>query len=292
MFKSSNIQPFLQGVLRSYSQIFFSENFWFALPLVIVSTLDISAGLCGLLSGVTANFAASILKYDKYMLAKGLYGYNSLLVGLGLGYYYELTVVILAIAVFSGFFTLFVTIAFQGVLGKYYLPNLSIPFVLTVWIVLSAGGMGSGVEPNHSGVYILNKLFSIGGYPFIEFHQWWIKNITSDFLNSYLQSLGAIFFQFNVFAGIVVAVALLFYSRIAFLLSLLGYAVALYSYTFLGMDMDQLGLYIHRIQLYLGAIAIGGFFYIPSRTSFLWAIGITPVIALVAAGVFGLHSTV
>jgi len=288
MFKNGIISTFTQGVFRSYSQIFFSENYWFAIPLVIVSFLDISAGLCGILSVVTANLAASVLKFDKFMVTKGIYGYNSLLVGLGLGYYYELTLVILAIAIFAGFFTLLITITFQGILGKYYLPYLSIPFVFSVWIVLSAGWMVSGAEDNQSGVFILNKLFNIGGYPLVELHQWWIKNITSDFLNSYLQSLGAIFFQFNVFAGVVVAIALLFYSRIAFLLSLLGYVVAYFAYTFLGMDMTQLGYTYIGFNFILGAIAIGGYFYIPSTNSFLWAVGITPIIALAAAGLYGL----
>jgi len=288
MLKKGIITTFIQGVFRSYSQIFFSENYWFAIPLVIVSFLDLSAGLCGLLSVVTANLAASTLKFDKFMITKGIYGYNSLLVGLGLGYYYELTLVVLAIAVFSGFFTLLVNIAFQGILGKYYLPYLSLPFVICIWIALSAGWMVTGIEGNQSGVYLLNKLFNIGGYPLVELHQWWITNITSDFLNSYLKSLGAIFFQFNVFAGVVVAIALLFYSRIAFLLSLLGYVIAYLAYTFLGMDMTQLGYTYIGFNFILGAIAIGGYFYIPSWHSFLWALGITPVIALVAAGLFGL----
>jgi urea transporter/murein DD-endopeptidase MepM/ murein hydrolase activator NlpD len=287
MSKNSVVLTFIQGVFRSYSQIFFSENYWFAIPLVIVSFLDIPAGLCGFISVITANLAASILKFDRSMITKGIYGYNSLLVGLCLGYYYEPTFVILAIALLSGFFTLLITIVFQGILGKYYLPYLSLPFVLSVWIVLSAGWMVTGTEANQSGVYLLNKLFSIGGYPFVNLHQWWVHTITSSFLNSYLQSLGAIFFQFNVFAGLVVAISLLFYSRIAFMLSILGYVVAYFAYTFLGMDMNQLGYTYIGFNFILGAIAIGGFFYIPSKHSFLWAIGITPIIALVAAGIFG-----
>jgi urea transporter len=288
MIKNNTISTFIQGVLRSYSQIFFSESYWFAIPLVVVSFLDISAGFCGLLSVFTASLAASLLKFDRLTTTKGFYGFNSLLVGLGLGYYYELTVIILVIAIFSGFLTLLLTIAFQGVLGKYYLPYLSLPFVFSIWIVLSAGGMLTGTEDNQSGVYILNKLFSIGGHPLVDFHQWWVGNITSEFLNSYFLSLGAIFFQFNVFAGIVVAIALLFYSRIAFLLSLLGYSVAFLAYTFMGMDMTELGYSYIGFNFVLGAIAIGGYFYIPSRQSFFWAFAITPVIALVAAGLSGL----
>ena len=286
MIKNGSISTFIQGVLRSYSQIFFSESYWFAIPLLIVSFLDISAGFAGLLSVLTANLAASLLKFDKLSTSKGFYGFNSLLVGLGLGYYYELTLVIIVIAIFSGFLTLLITIAFQGVLGKYYLPYLSIPFVLSIWIVLSAGGMLSGTTDNQSGVYILNTLFIIGGHPLISIHEWLAGKITSNFINSYFLSLGAIFFQFNVFAGFVVAVALLFYSRIGFLLSLLGYSVAWVAYSFFGADMTQLGYSYIGFNFILGAIAIGGYFYIPSKQSFFWAIAITPITALVSAGLF------
>jgi murein DD-endopeptidase MepM/ murein hydrolase activator NlpD/urea transporter len=288
MNKKVIISTFFQGLLRSYSQIFFSESFWFAVPLVLVSFLDVSAGLCGLLSVATANLAASFLKFDKLTTTKGYYGFNSLLVGLGLGYYYELTVIITVIAIFSGFLTLLFTLAFQGILGKYYLPYLSLPFVFSVWIILSAVGMLTGTVDNQSGVYILNKLFNIGGYPLVRFHQWWVENITSGFLNSYFMSLGAIFFQFNIFAGIVVAMALLFYSRIAFLLSFVGYSVAYLAYTFLGLDMTQLGYSYIGFNFVLGAIAIGGYFYIPSKQSFFWAFSMTPVIAITAAGLFNL----
>jgi len=286
--KTGTIQTFVQGLLRSYSQIFFSESYWFAIPLVIVSFLDASAGFCGLLAVFTANIAATLLKFDKLSTSKGYYGFNSLLVGLGLGYHYELTIIIIVSAIFAGFLTFLITIAFQGILGKYYLPYLSVPFVFSIWIVLSAGGMINDTQINHSGVYVLNTLFGIGGNNFIDLYHWWEKNITSGFLNSYFLSLGAIFFQFNVLAGFVVAVALLFYSRIAFLLSLLGFGVAYLAYSFMGMDMTLLGYSFIGFNFILGAIAIGGYFYIPSKQSFFWAFAITPVIALVAAGLSGL----
>ena len=207
MLKNGTISTFLQGLLRSYSQIFFSESYWFAVPLVLVSFLDISAGLCGLIAVFISNLAASVLKFDKLSTIKGYYGFNSLLAGLGLGYHFELTLIILVIAVFAGFLTLLITIAFQGILGKYFLPYLSMPFVFSIWILLSAGGMLNGAEYNQKGVYVLNELFIIGGNPLVNLHQWWVGNITSSFLNSYFLSLGALFFQYNVFAGIVVAIS-------------------------------------------------------------------------------------
>ena len=286
MIQNDKIKIFFQGLLRSYSQIFFSENCWFAVPLMIVSFFDISAGITGLVCALTANITSSLLKFDRITASKGFYGFNSLLVGLGLGYYYEVTFITLVVAGFAGFLTLLITVTVKGILGKYYLPYLSIPFLIGIWIVLSGEGMLSGTVDNLSGIYMLNKLFTLGGNPLVNLHTWWVDHVTSDFLNSYFLSLGAIFFQFNVFAGIVIAVSLFFYSRIGFVLSLLGYTVAYLAYSFFGMDMTQLGYSYIGFNFVLGAIAIGGYFYIPSRHSFFWAFAITPVITLVAAGLF------
>jgi urea transporter len=284
--QNDKLNEFFRGILRSYSQVFFSENYLFAIPLILVSFFDISAGFTGLISVITANSSASLLKFNKQTIAKGFYGFNSLLVGLGLGYYFEITIITIVIAVFASFFTLLVTLSIQGVLGKYYLPYLSLPFLIGIWIVVNGVGMLSGTEDNQSGVYILNQLFTIGGHPLVKLHEWWVGTVTSEFLNSYFLSLGAIFFQFNVFAGIVIAFSLFLHSRIGFLLSILGYSVAFLAYRFFGMDLTQLGYSYIGFNFILGAIAIGGYFYIPSKQSFLWAFAITPVIALVAAGLF------
>ena len=131
MVRRKTVLDFVQGILRSYSQIFFSDSCLFAIPLVLVSFLDISAGFAGFLSVATANFAALFLRFDKQTVNKGYYGFNSLLVGLGLGYYYQLTFVIVVIAIIAGFLTLLLTVTFQGILGKYSLPYLSVPFVIS-----------------------------------------------------------------------------------------------------------------------------------------------------------------
>jgi urea transporter len=286
MKNNGKIRIFTQGILRSYSQVFFSDNCFFAIPLILVSFFSLSAGVSGLVAVLTANTAATLLKFDKLTISKGFYGFNSLLVGLGLGYYYELTLITIVVAIFAGFLVLLVTVAIQGVLGKYYLPYLSIPFLFGIWIVISGVGMLSGTVDNQSEIYFLNTLFTLGGHPLVKLHEWWIHNVTSQFLNSYFLSLGAIFFQMNVFAGLIIAIALFFYSRIGFILSLLGYTVAYLAYTFFGMDMTQLGYSYIGFNFVLGAIAVGGYFYIPSKQSFFWALAVTPVIALVAAGLF------
>lgn len=279
---------FGRALLRSYSQVFFSQSIPFALLLMVVSLGDFSSGIAGLIAVTTATAAACFLGFDRATTEKGLYGFNSLLVGLGLGYFFQLSVTVVLIAVFAGFFTFLITIALQGVLGKYYLPYLSIPFVLGIWIVIAAGWQLTSADVNDSGLYILNKLFDIGGIGLVRIHDWWKANIDSEYLNSYFVSLGAILFQFNVVAGLLIAVALLLYSRIAFTLSVVGYSVAFFAFKTLGLDLTQLGYSYIGFNFILGAIAIGGYYYIPTIQSYLWAVLITPVIALLAAGLHGI----
>lgn len=284
------LQLFFKGVLRSYSQVFFTDNMGLSIPLLLVSFIDLPTGICGLLAVIVSNGAASLIGFDEIRIARGLYGFNSLLVGLGLGNGFQFSPEIIVVVAIAALLTLFITITLEGLLGKYYLPFLSLPFVLAIWTALLASRLLTNLEISARGVYILNDIFRAGGYQFIAIHSWWTSSVTSTFVNSFLLSLGSIFFQFNFIAGIVVAIALIVYSRIAFTLAIVGYSVAFFAYKALGVNIETIGYGYIGFNFILTSIAIGGFFYIPSRRSYLWAILITPVIALVTVGLFGFLS--
>lgn len=278
------MKTILKGLIRSYSQIFFSTNYYFATLLLAFTFIDPSAGVAGLISALVAIATSYLIGLDRETIAKGFYGFNALLVGLGLGFYYDISISLLLLAAIAGFFTLLVNITLQGVLGKYYLPYLSLPFVLSMWLVLSATWQLTSTQVNQSSVYLLNKIFDVGGLNFIAVHDWWLTHVNSSFINGYFISLGSIFFQFNVLAGVLVALALLAYSRIAFSLSIMGYSAAYMAYLTFGLDLTTLGYSYIGFNFILSAIAIGGYFYIPSTASYWWAVAITPVIALATTG--------
>lgn len=75
----------LFSVLNSYSQVFFSTSRILAIFLVFISFFDYGAGIGGLIAVGVANLLAYGLGYNTYLLKIGLYGFNSLLVGLGIG---------------------------------------------------------------------------------------------------------------------------------------------------------------------------------------------------------------
>jgi len=90
-------------------------------------------------------------------------------------------------------------------------------------------------------------------------------------------------FSYNIVAGILIAIGLLIYSRIGFLLSVVGFASAWFFYYFIGADLSQLSSSYVGFNFILTSIAIGGFFIVSSRYSFLWVILLTPLISVIIA---------
>ena len=247
-------------ILNSYSQVFFSTSKLLAVFLVAISFFDYGAGIGGLVAVIVANTLAWGLGYNLYYLRSGLYGFNALLVGLGVGLYYQPSVQLFVLVAVTALLCFFLTVVFQGVLGKYGLPFLSVPFLLTIWVVALSAGSLSALNLSERGIFISNELYSLGGKTFVDFYDFFERNIQSKFIRIYLMSLSAIFFQTHLLAGIMITLGLIIYSRITFILSLLGYGTAYLFYSAVGIDFDSLSYTYIGFNYILTAIALGGYY--------------------------------
>jgi urea transporter/murein DD-endopeptidase MepM/ murein hydrolase activator NlpD len=270
----------LVSILNSYSLVFFSNNRAFALILVAVTFFDPAAGLSGLIAVLASNLLAYLIGFNRASIKAGYYGFNSLLVGLGLGIFYQPGVAYFALLLFAALLTLFLTVAMEGVIGKYGLPFLSLSFLIAIWVVSLASRQFSSLEVSGRGIYMMNEMYAIGKLPMVRAYDWFYTIRIPDPMRLYFRSLGAIFFQYYLLPGILVAVGLLIYSRIAFVLSILGFAAAYCYYLFIGADMRELSAGYIGFNFILTSIAIGGFFTIPSKYSFLWVLLLTPLISV------------
>lgn len=271
----------INTILNSYSQVFFSTSKILAVTLIFISFFDYGAGIGGLIAVIIANLLAYYLGYNAYYTKSGLYGFNSLLVGLGIGLAFQPSFelyVLIAIAASTSFF---LTIVFQGVLGKYGLPFLSIPFLATIWIVLLSGGELSALNISERGIYTYNELYGIGGQTMVALYNWLENLISSSFIRIYFYSLGAIFFQKGLLAGIFISLGLLIYSRITFVLSILGYSVSFFFYILVGIEFNSLSYTFIGFNYILTAVALGGYYLIPGRTSYAWIIILLPSVVLI-----------
>jgi murein DD-endopeptidase MepM/ murein hydrolase activator NlpD len=93
--------------------------------------------------------------------------------------------------------------------------------------------------------------------------------------------MSSIFFQNNLIAGLLITITLLLSSRIAFSLSVLGFLSAYLFAQFSGSEAASITYYNIGANYIMVAIAIGGFFVIPSGYSYLWAVLLVPLTSLV-----------
>lgn len=288
----ANLNLFFKGVLNSYSQIFFSDNSAFAAILILVSFADIYAGLAGLMSVIITNLTGILFGFDKRVINKGLYGFNSLLVGLCLGIYFSPGILLTIIILLAAVLTLFIAVSLQGVIGKYGLPYLSVPFLIGAWILTLSTKNMSFLGISERGIFTYNELYTMGGNHIVQIYEWWNSVGIIKPLKIYFISLGAILFQYNVLSGIFIAVGLLYFSRISFTLSLLGFFTAFFFYDLVGVNISETNYSYIGFNYILTSIAIGGFFVIPSLRSYLWTIFLVPLVALFTLSLSTIFTTV
>ena len=267
----------LEGLLNSYAQIFFSLNKYLGLFLLLVTCFDLSSGLSGIAAVLIVQIMAYLFNFNKELIKDGTYTYNALLAGIALGSFYHFNSSFFSLLIASSLLSFFLTLWFLSSLGKKALPILTIPFLLTVWIIILGAGNFTALVAKYNEIPSLQtyfpSLFStvtgiISGLPF------------SNFIYLYLRSLGAILFQYNDLSGLIISIGLLMNSRIAFVLSVFGFVVGYGFYQFMEGDFSQLIYTYIGFNFILTAIALGGFFVVPSRRSFINLLFTIPVIAL------------
>jgi urea transporter len=274
-------RTFIPAILNSYSVIFFFNNWFLALVLLAVTFFNFSAGLSGLLAVIATVTVAHSMGFDKVKIHQGIYSFNALLTGIGMGTFFEPGLTFFALLLLAALLSLIISVILSGWLGKYGLPFLSIPFVISFWLIIMPSGLFSNLGLTQRNVFWMNEMYAVGGKPLVDFFQT-IDNLPlSKMVVVYLRSLSSIFFQDNLITGILIAVALLISSRITFLLTLTGFITAYGFAHLIGSDMASFSFYNVGANYILVAIAVGGFFIIPSRYSFLWVILLVPLTSLI-----------
>ncbi len=276
-----NLILFLEGILYSYSQVFFSKNKTLAFLLLAVTFFDWIAGISGLIAVIITNIVAEVVGYRRAHVSQGYYGFNSLLVGLGFGMFYQPGPAFFLVLGFAALFTFFLTIWLEGFFAKYGLPYLSWPFLLSIWMITLATRQFTELDISDRGAFLLNEIYRYGGIKMVNLYFWFNDLPIHEAIRTYFKSLAAIFFQYHLLAGILVSIGLLIYSRIAFMLSLLGYFSAYAFYIIIGASITDLNYSYIGFNFVLTAIALGGFFVVSSKYSFLWVILLTPITSII-----------
>lgn len=273
--------PILPAVFNSYAVIFFFNDRLFAVILLAVSFFNIVAGLSGLIAVIAAVIIADRLGFNEVLLKQGVFSFNALLAGIGLGTFYEPSLVFFALLLMSSLLSLIISVVMNRFLGKYGLPFLSVPFVLTLWIIMLPSVQFSNLGLTQRNVFWINEMYSVGGKTLLDLFQTIDNMPLNHLVIVYLRSLSSIIFQDNLLTGIIIALAIFITSRITFLLTIVGFGSAYLFAHFLGAEMASFSFYNIGANYILLAIAVGGFFTIPSVYSYFWAVLLIPLLSVV-----------
>jgi urea transporter/murein DD-endopeptidase MepM/ murein hydrolase activator NlpD len=271
------------SIACSYSQVFFSDNRWFALLLGVATFVDPYTGISGLLCVTFAVILAQVLGFNPVLIRNGTYTYNVLLVGLAIGFYFSFNPAFFVMLFLASFLTLMISAWMASSFGAKRVPFLSLPFVFSTWVMLLSTRTFQTVKLSGRLPGALYNWGSFGGASLIS-----IYHKTSEFIPHlaviYFKSIGAIFFQYNIVSGLLIAIGILVCSRIAFSLSIIGFICGYFFSYFIQGDMSELEYSYIGFNFILSAIAIGGFFFVPSTRSYLLAVISAPLIVLVISG--------
>lgn len=280
---------YLRSFPLSYAQVYFSNSIWLGLVLLVVSFADVGVGLSGVLSIIVCQLCGRFFNFDQRPIFDGSYTFNALMVGLAMGSLYQWSVGYLFALVMASMFTFFLSVWLTGRMALSGLPVLSLPFLITIWISFLALSNFSGFRLEGKEAFSLDHW-----YPevYASVSRYFDQFAGRDLIHLYLRSLSAIFFQYNDLAGLVIAVALLLQSRMSFALTIYGFLIGYCFYYFLEGDFTPLIYSYIGFNFMLAAIALGGFFIVPSLKSHLLLFFVVPVTALLLSAFYTLFAQV
>ncbi len=265
------LKDFKKAVLLSYSQIFFSYSQILGLLLLVLTFFSPWIGIAGLLGVVLSNLLSYLFNYNKEHIQKGYLGFNSLLMGMEVAYFFKpsfATFILLFTLIIS---TLFLTIVLNHLFYLYLgIPSLTLPFVLISIILYFATYNYTGLTLRDSHELAFNSFNFLNAYPSVEM---------------FFKSLSIIFFQNRVEVGMIIALIMLFYSPAMLFLSVVSFFAGLEFYSLMGGSLIGVQNAFVGFNFIFSGIAVGGIFFVSSLSSYILMIFTVLITALVSSAI-------
>jgi len=135
MLYNEDVKNLFHSLFNSYSDIFFIKGIVSGLIILAITLINYNAGVSGILSIIAAYSVARLLGYQTTFLSTGYFTYNALLVGLAIGYMFEISLLSVVMIIIAGSLTMIITIVAAQVFYQLFgLQILSVPFILVVCI--------------------------------------------------------------------------------------------------------------------------------------------------------------
>jgi urea transporter len=262
----------VDALLRGLGQVMFQNNpltgLLFLVGILVNSPKLAGTGLLGL---AVSTLAAYLLGADRSLIRNGLFGFNGVLVGIGLALFLELDLLLGVYIVIGAAVSTVVMMALANLLSTWDMPALTAPFVLTTWLLLFAVYQFSALQPTdliapaaptpEAAVQTdLRELATGSG------------GLTlANLAHGLFRGVGEVMFEDNLLSGLIFLAGIAVNSRISAGFALLGAALGLLTALVMGADGFTAYHGLYGFNAVLCAIAIGGVFFVLTWRSALYA---------------------
>jgi len=249
----NSIKNFIYSSIKPYSSLLFLNNKFAGVILLAITFVNPSVAISGLVAVFFAVMFAEFLEFKEEYLAQGFYIYNSLLVGMGIGFIFTPTPISIALIAILSAFTFMLSFMLNRIFSVYKIPILSLPFsIITMFVYLASlkySALLSTLVNNSS-------LFDI---------------TLPIYISSFFKSFGTIFFLPSNIAGILMSILVLYFSRIIMLMAVFGFYFGVFVHSFLIDSYTQAFQDPYAFNYILVAIALCGVFLLPTIKNFILA---------------------
>jgi len=261
-FKEGWIGKRWKFIFRPYIHLLFLRDWKGGILLLLTTFLLPNGAIVGLISLIATILFAEFIGMGKEYLEEGFYLYNSLLVGLGVGYYYSLTPTVVAIAIILSVFTFLVSYGIKQLFWKYRAPILSVPFSLVSVIFILATYRYITLS---TSMLSREPIGEIVPEPGSLFYSLW------NGLLPFFKGMGMVLFLPYGIAGLIISAIILFYSRILFLGAVGGFWTGVIIHSlFVGWETALHSSF--NFNFILIGMGLAGVFLIPNWRSYLLAL--------------------
>jgi len=244
----------IYSAIKPYSSLLFLNNRYAGIILLAITFLNPSVAISGLSAVIFTILFAEFLEFKEEYLAQGFYIYNSLLVGMGIGFIFSPSLISIALIAILSSFTFMFSFMLNRLFSVYRIPILSLPFSIITMFVYLASLKYSGLLStlmNNATLYDVTL-------PLV--------------ISSFLKSFGTIFFLPSNIAGFLMLVLVVYFSRITAIMAVVGFYFGVLVHSFLLGSYMQALHDPYAFNYILVAIALCGVFLLPTLKNFILAL--------------------
>jgi len=249
-----NYKTLIYNAIKPYGAILFLNNKYAGLALLLITFLNPSVAISGVFAVLCTIVFAKFLEFEDSFLSQGFYIYNSLLVGMGIGFIFTPTLTSFTLIAISSVFTFMFAFMLNRLFSGYKIPILSLPFsIITMFIYLAS--------LKYSG--LLSTLVNNSVHFDIELPL---------IISAFFKSFGTIFFLPTTLAGLLMVLLVLYFSRIIVIMALVGFYFGVLVHSFFIGSFTQALYDPYTFNYILVAIALCGVFLLPTIKNFFLAL--------------------